>query len=535
MQRRQFLKTTLATAAAAAVRPAEGSRQTPEKPETPSPLSCDTFVYGSTPGGIAAAVEAARRGDRVVLACPKQNPGGMAASGLSTTDAVRRHLFGGFVIEFISKIREYYRGLFRDDPQQLKLTRDGWYYEPSVAELVFRRILADEEDRLQWLPDHWLTKATVEDGRVTTVELEGPDGRRIACTARTFIDGTYEGDLAARADVPYRVGREGRDEYGESKAGIHYMNWRTGEQILTADTGEPSIAIQAFCARSIFTDDPDHRIPIEKPATYDEHLPDYLPLIEDYKTGRKRSYGYGTLLPRRKHQMNGSITGLTSLNCPGVNWGYPEADRYHRQRLDQFHVDHAAGLIWFLQHDPRMPETVRQKMQQIGLHDEEFVTGGHWPWQIYVRQGRRIEGRAIITQNNFTVDEKTGHTPAVEHAIAMGEHSFDVHPCHDRRFTVDGFMEGVLWYPKKAAGPAQPGQIPYGVMLPKRIDNLLVPVAMSSTHVAMSVLRMEPVWMTTGQVAGLAAATAREKSCDVAQLEPAPLPKILEIQTSAEA
>ena len=37
------------------------------------------------------------------------------------------------------------------------------------------------------------------------------------------------------------------------------MNWKTGKQILTADTGEPSIAIQAFCARSIFTDDPAHR------------------------------------------------------------------------------------------------------------------------------------------------------------------------------------------------------------------------------------------------------------------------------------
>ena len=140
-------------------------------------------------------------------------------------------------------------------------------------------------------------------------------------------------------------------------------------------------------------------------------------------------------------------------------------------------------------------------MQEIGLHDGEFVDNRHWPWQLYVRQGRRIEGRQIITEHNFTVE---------------------------------GYMEGVLWYPKKAAGPAQPGQIPYGAMLPKRIDNLLVPVAMSSTHVAMSVLRMEPVWMTTGQIAGLAAATAREKSCEVARLDPTPLPKVLKIQTQPE-
>ncbi|NLS96869.1 MAG: FAD-dependent oxidoreductase [Planctomycetaceae bacterium] len=527
MQRREFLVAAGTALAAAAGQPTvSGAAES-----APDRRSCDTFVYGSTPGGIAAAIEAARRGDRVVLACPKNNPGGMAASGLCTTDAVRRHLFGGLVLEFIEGVRRWYQQILGDDPAQLKLTQDGWFYEPSVAEHVFRQMLAAEEKRLQWLPGLWLTKAEVADGRITKVELEDEKGAKFEIAARTFIDGTYEGDLAAKAKVPYRVGREGRDEYGESKAGIHYMDWRTGEQILTPDTGEPSIAIQAFCARSIFTDDPDHRIPIEKPATYEQHLAGYLPLIDDFKTGRKRSFGYGTAITRRKYQMNGSITDLTSLNCPGMNWGYPESDRYHRQRLDQFHVDHAAGLIWFLQHDPKVPDSIREKMRQIGLHDEEFVDNHHWPWQIYVRQGRRIEGRSIVTQHNFTVDEKTGRTPAVEDPIALGEHSFDVHPCHDRRFLVEGYMEGVLWYPKKAEGPAQPGQIPYGAMLPRRIDNLLVPVAMSSTHVAMSVLRMEPVWMTTGQVAGLAAAEARERSCQVAGLDPTSLPKTLEIRT----
>ena len=174
-------------------------------------------------------------------------------------------------------------------------------------------------------------------------------------------------------------------------------------------------------------------------------------------------------------------------------------------------------------------------MKLIGLHDQEFPDTDHWPWQIYVRQGRRIEGRAVVTQRNFIVNPKTGRTPPMKHAIAIGEHSFDVHPCHDRRFAVQGFMEGVLWYPKKAFGPAQPGQVPYEALLPKGVDNLLVQVALSATHVAMSVLRMEPVWMTTGQIAGLAAATALEQKTDVAQVDPAPLPKTLTIQTDPYA
>ncbi|MCC7499375.1 MAG: FAD-dependent oxidoreductase [Bryobacterales bacterium] len=514
MNRRDFLKT-----AASAVATPAGERQ-----------SCDVFVYGSTPGGVAAAVEAARRGCHVVLACPKSRPGGMAASGLSTTDAVRTHLFGGLVAEFVTKVFAEYRSLLGHDETQLKLVHNGWFYEPSVAEEIFRRLIQGEHAHLRWIPEHWLERAVIQDHRIREVQLTDRKGMAITIAARTFIDGTYEGDLAAAANVPYRVGREGREEYGEPFAGIHYMNWRTGQQIMTPDTGEPSLAIQAFCARSIFTDDPVERVPIEKPDTYEEHLPDFLPLRGDFLSGRVKGWGWGTPLPRRKYQANGEIEAHTSLNLPGASWSWPEAGRHHRERLEKFHVDHAAGLMFFLQNDPGVPDHVRKKMAVIGLHRREFADTGHWPWQIYVRQGRRIEGRAIVTQHNFMVDPKTGRTPHVPSPIAIGEHSFDVHPCHDRRYAVDGFMEGVLWYPNKAFGPAQPGQLPYGCMLPKNVDNLLVPVAMSSTHVAMSVLRMEPVWMTTGQIAGLAAARAHERSMDVASIDPDPLPAALKIQ-----
>ncbi|MCA9194113.1 MAG: FAD-dependent oxidoreductase [Planctomycetales bacterium] len=527
VDRRHFLKSAAIYGAAATTIFGQESRA-----DEVQALACDTFVYGSTPGGIAAAVEAARQGDRVILACPKVNPGGMSASGLCTTDAVRRNLFGGLVLEYIQGIRQRYQQTLGENQKQLALTHDGWTYEPSIAESVFRELI-EKEERINWIPGLWLGKCRIDGRHIRSVTLDAIDAttvsHRILISARTFIDGTYEGDLAAKAGVDYRVGREASDEFGESKAGIHYMNWHTGQQIVTPDTGEPSEAIQAFCTRSIFTNDPEHLIPIEQPDTYELHLQDLLPLAEDFQSGRLRNWGRGTVLPRSKYQMNGSITALTSTNCPGINWGYPEAGRSHRQRLDEFHRDHVASLIWFLQHDSAVPDSVRKYMLDIGLHDEEFADNGNWPWQLYVRQGRRIKGRAILTQHSFTPDKSTGKTPAVEGAIAMGEHSFDVHPCHDRRFQVGGFMEGVLWYPQKADGPAQPGQIPYEAMLPRTLDNLIVPVAMSSTHVAMSVLRMEPVWMTTGQVAGLAAATARQQSLDAAEIDPNPLPMKLGI------
>lgn len=522
MKRRQILQAVPLLAAPVIAADLTGKLQ---------PTAYDVVVYGSTPGGLAAALEAARRGLRVALVCPKRHPGGMTASGLSTTDAVRPEIFGGVVSEFISRVRKLYQQRLGETHPDWKLIKDGWFYEPSVAQKVFEEMLAEQEARLHHLAGWHLESVATAGDAITSATLveEGTDQRR-TLTARTFIDGTYEGDLAAMAGVPFRVGRESKAEFGESKAGIHYMNWKKGEQILTPDTGEASPAIQAFCARSIFTTDPDKRVPLEMPATYEQHLPDLLPLLDDFASKRIRGRSLGTPLPGRKFQLNGSIEALTSLNCPGVSWTWPEAERHHRARLERFHIDHAASYVWFLQNDPRVPDEVRSVWKDAGLHRDEFVTNQHWPWQIYVRQGRRIEGRARVTEHNFIIHPKTGRTPRVEHAVAMGEHSFDIHPCHDRRYAVDGWMEGVLWYPKKAFGPAQPGQVPYEAMLPKKLSNLLVPVALSSTHIAMSVLRMEPVWMTLGQVAGLAAFEAQDQKRTVAAIDPSPLPGKLGIK-----
>jgi hypothetical protein len=213
---------------------------------------------------------------------------------------------------------------------------------------------------------------------------------------------------------------------------------------------------------------------------------------------------------------NGQIEGLTSFNLPGENWDYPEAGPEARAAIIKRHRLHAHGLLYFMQNDRRVPASIREEFDRWHFCADEYTDNDHQPWQLYVRQARRIVGRVTLTQHDYCFDPLTGSTPRHTDSIAVAEHSFDIHPCQNRSAAREGWMEGVLWFPDKTAGPAQPGQVPFRAMLPEHITNLLVPVGLSATHIAFSVLRMEPVWMATGQAAGIAAAMASQSNIDAA-------------------
>lgn len=471
-------------------------------------IRTDLFVYGSTPAGVAAAIQGARDGYQVVLACPRLHVGGMEASGLCTMDAVRRNLFGGLVREFISQVRQFYETTLGLNHPDFALCEDGWHHEPSVAEAVMTQMVV-AESRIRLMLGWALVGCSGEGRHISRVDLAQSSSSEsqtpTTITARYFVDASYEGDLMAAAGVPFRVGREGRDEYGESLAGIVFMDWKSGRLLEKPMSGDASVAIQAYCYRCILTDDTDFRVPITAPDTYEAHEPDLMGLVRDFASGRVRTWSdifMGSWMPNRKREVNGHIEALTSLNCPGANFDYPTASLERRRWIEDYHRDHAASLLWFLQHDQHVPEDLQREVRQFGLDAREFPDTAHWPWQLYVRQGRRMQGRTVVTQHAFFPAGGTNMIRQVARPIATAEHSFDIHPCQDRRFAVDGWAEGVLWYPDKANGPARPAAIPLEALLPREYDNLTVPVAVSCTHVAMSVIRMEPVWMTLGQVAG---------------------------------
>jgi len=144
----------------------------------------------------------------------------MSASGLGKSDVEQRHLIGGLFREFTDRVRRHYLDRYGEDSRDFELCRDGYYFEPSVAEAVFSQML-DECANVSVLTQHRLVQAEVSKYVLTRIEITDCSEHRagsVRCAAGVFIDATYEGDLLASAGAEFRLGRESRDEFDEPHA-----------------------------------------------------------------------------------------------------------------------------------------------------------------------------------------------------------------------------------------------------------------------------------------------------------------------------
>ncbi len=485
----------------------------------------DVLVVGGTVGGVAAALAAARLGCRTLLVERGSHVGGMTASGLGSIDTTRVNAFGGIFREFIDRVRQTYVSRYGPDSEQYRLTYGGFFMEPHVAEATLWDMLEAEPLLTCWR-DVELDSAELDGQRVVGARFHRRlTGESLSVRATVSVDTTYEGDLAAAAGVPYRVGREGRSEFGERYAGVIYYDWRPHRQeVHPSSTGEPSDVIQANCFRLTVTDDPAVRLPFWRPDTYADHLPLYRALAGDGLSGRIRFLTeilWLNRLANRKYCVNGHIEALSSIDLAEPARRWPEAGWAERDRLFRTYVDYTVGLFHFLQNDPSIPRIMREEARCFGLAPDEYPDSGGMPWQLYVRQGRRIEGVSKLVESDSIPVPGRARPDIHRDAIATYEHSFDSHACRDRLEpgaivrTDDGFelIEGVIWFRNKnhLVSPNRPATIPYGAIVPREHDGLLVPMALSATNVAYSSIRMEPVWMSVGQAAGVAAAIAVEQ------------------------
>ena len=488
-----------------------------------TPRVYDVVVYGGTAAAVAAAVTASRLGMDVVVVSPDMHPGGMTSGGLGWTDTGRKDAIGGVAREFYGRIKARYdrdqAWRFEEASAFGRYDRDAdamWVFEPHVAEQVLEAMLS--EAGVPVVRGAWLDRegGVAKDGaRLGAVTTLGGQVFR----GRMFIDATYEGDLMAAAGVTYAVGREGNAAYGETLNGVQTAN-ATKHQFNVdispyVEPGNPASGllprihnegpgtegagddrIQAYNFRMCLTDAPDNRVPFERPAGYDPLQYELLARYLD--AGWRGVFGKFDPLPNRKTDTNNH--GAFSTDNIGMNYRYPEASYEERRDIIAEHAAYQKGLMWFLANDERVPADVRAEMSRWGLAADEFADNGHWPRQLYVREARRMVSSFVMTERHLRRHDPTP-TP-----VGMGSYNMDSHNVQ-RYVDARGFArnEGDI-----QVGPGAPYPIGYGAIVPREqeAENLLVPVAVSSSHIAYGSIRMEPVFMILGQSAATAAALA---------------------------
>jgi hypothetical protein len=472
-------------------------------------------VYGATAGGIATAISASRQGLHVVLIEPSHHIGGMVTGGLSHTDNGNPGVIGGISREFFERVGAHY-----DEPLE-------WNFEPHMADQVFHEML--REAKVTLILDSPLREksgVTKRQGRIVTITLK--DGTSIQ--AKIFADCTYEGDLMAEAGIAYTWGRESTAQYGESLAGVrgrqrpdHHFNVRVNPYTASGlllplvqpgpkgPIGNGDKKVQAYSYRLCLSDQPSNQVPYPKPTGYNPKQYELLARLIEAIT---KAQGHPPIMkqmvimsPLKGHKFDINSFGAVSTDDIGASWDYPTAGYAHRAAIWEDHASYVAGFLYFLAHDASVPESLRAEINRYGLAKDEFTDAHGWPWQLYIRESRRMLGEYVVTQKDIQTDLLK------QDSIGLGSYQSDSHNV-ERIPTADGAVEneGEMYTPTK------PYEIPYRLILPRRQDgltNLLVPVCFSASHVAYSTLRMEPQYMIIGQGAGVAAAIAIQKKVTV--------------------
>jgi hypothetical protein len=485
----------------------------------------DVIVYGATPGGFCAAIAAAREGSKVVLLEPTAHVGGVNTGGLSFSDSnqtVRSTLLGLFE-EWHQRVAADYAARGVKLPYDVAVKDNSvWTYEPHVAARVTDAMLKEAGVSV-------LTKQTLEGVEKAGTKIVGLRTSGGMHTAKVFIDATYEGDLMARAGVVWHLGRESRDEFGESYAGRQYPKTKMAINGFDANglplpfitsvrpgddqAGEETVMVYSF--RLCLTKNAANRVPFPEPKSYD---PARFELVRRYFQKYPNAPVPWDLypLPGEKFDANNGIGKMFSMGLVGEANGWCASDPAGRAKLWEKHKEYTLELYKFLTTDPAVPAKIRETMAELGLCRDEFPETGHWSPQLYVREGRRMDGRMILTQHDVLKDAQK------EDPIAISSFPIDSHDC--RRLALpDGVInEGTIFpvrMPGRRHGYAY--HIPYRAITPaaSECSNLLVPVALSATHVAYSSVRVEPTWMAIGQGAGVAAALAAKAGVTVQALD----------------
>jgi FAD dependent oxidoreductase len=516
--------------------------------------SFDVVVYGGTSAGVISAVQAKKMGKTVIIVGPDKHLGGLSSGGLGMTDSGRKEVIGGLALDFYHRIwKEYqkpenwkfeqanqFKGKGQGIPAVDSEAKTMWLFEPHIAEKVFEDYV--KEFSIPVRRDEWLDrqKGVKKEGS-NVVAITMLSGKTFL--GKVFIDATYEGDLMAAAGVDYHVGREANSVYGEQWNGVqtgvlhhghHFgiLKKKISPYVIPEDPtsgllprispdppgeyGQGDRRVQAYNYRFCATDHAENRIPFPKPEGYDAKQ--YELMIRIYEAGWTQTFHKFDMIPNRKTDTNNH--GPMSTDNIGMNYDYPEASYERRKEILREHRTYQQGWLYFLANDPRVPKELQAEMGKWGLPKDEFLDNEHWPHQIYVREARRMIGKFVMTENELMKKKPTPDS------IGMGSYTIDSHNVQ-RYVTPEGYVqnEGDIGVSIRPYG------IAYGALVPKKdqVNNLLVPIAASCSHIAYGSVRMEPVFMILGQSAATAGVIAIDSKIAVQDVAYDQLrPKLLE-------
>ncbi len=525
----------------------------------PRNISADVVVYGATPAGIAAAVQAARMGRSVIIVggWRERSLGGMMSGGLGYTDYIDIGAYGGLSRETVDAIADGAAPL------------NPYAFKPNVAQRYFEALIRRSGIGVYWSDGAQDVVKNQSDARI--VEFTTLDGRLVR--GRVFIDASYEGDLLARAQVSYRTGRETADRKnplngfrGQLRTGgsdNHQFSLRgryfrvdpfntpgvpdsgllNGVNALNPSRplGSGDKAIQAYNFRLTMTTDPKLRIdlPAAPPDGYDkrdyELLFRFLHQIQVKGLLHGRDWTFQDDMIIANNLGNGifdiNAKGGFSTDPFGLSWGYPDADYSQREKIWKAHERFTRGFFYALawDPDPRAPDGLRREVRRWGLVRGDYerpVPGDQsgWPSQLYIREARRMESDFICSGADLDLAAAHAAPPSLE-AIATTSYREDSH--HVQRLAVQDvsgawrvWNEGNIEARIDRSAALAP--LSYRMTTPNQGEccNLLTPFCVSATHQAFSAARVELTAMALGQACGAAAGLVCRRS------EPLPVQKL---------
>jgi FAD dependent oxidoreductase len=503
LTRRSFV--SLAAAATAVV-----GCSTAFAPPTKRGTAFDVVILGATPSGIVAAQAAVREGASVCIIEQSMHVGGILSSGLSVADTKRPQDMGGLAAQFFSDVGRHYGK-----------SRPMYNWEPHAAEAIFNNYLDAAEVTV--VLGCTLDSISVQGGRIERIGIS--DGSYVQ--GSQWIDATYEGDLMATAGVSCTVGREAVSQYGESLAGyqvtavLPVSPYRNDGQLIpeihasASNTvpGHADAKVMAYTFRAVLSVAAD-RLPFPQPPGYDPS--DWL--------GVSRCISYYGITTHR-YLMSGQQAGVKNKYCmensmylssdaPGLGrWLYPVTSWPDRLRNLREHGNFVQGFLYFLSNDPSVPASVRKDFQRFGLPPDEFRSNGNWPYQMYIREGRRMIGQYVMTQADVSADS------TYPDSVGIGQWVIDCHNCDFNAYESQGTTMIACDGGMSCDTPPLPRhQLPFRSILPTEVTNLAVPVCLSASHIGFSALRVEPNYMILGEAAGTAAGLGVKSGVDLSQV-----------------